>query len=195
MSDASPELERQRQWMREVLITRRTVHDYAPDPIPEPLLESALQTALAAPNHRMTEPWRFVLVGEQARRALVDIALELKRKKGLTPKGESEVRSKMLNPPHLVVVCRRRHEKPDVEREDYAAVACAVQNFMLHLWMYGVGSKWSTGGVTTAPATYALLDVPKDEEIQGFVWVGKARTDVAKPRRKHGLDEVLRRVP
>jgi nitroreductase len=183
---------------QELLLTRRTIHDYQPGPIPAGAVERAATAAMAAPNHRMTEPWRFVRVGPEGRRALVDISAELKG--GGAPMAEAaleKLRAKMLNPAELLVVCRVRHDDADIAREDYAAIACAVQNAMLSFWAEGVGSKWSTGAVTTDHRTYAALGVdPQTEEIVGFLWAGQAlRMDLPKPRRRRGLEEILRSVP
>lgn len=184
--------------VQELILTRRTIHDYQPGPIPEGAVERAVTAAMAAPNHRMTEPWRFVRVGPRGRRALVDISAELKG--GAAAMGEpalEKLRAKMLNPAELLVVCRVLHDDADIAREDYAAIACAVQNAMLSFWSEGVGSKWSTGAVTTDERTYETLGVnPGAEEIVGFLWAGQAlRADLPKPRRRRGLEEVLRSVP
>jgi nitroreductase len=184
--------------VQELILTRRTIHDYQPGPVPEGAVERAVTAAMAAPNHRMTEPWRFVRVGPEGRRSLVDISAELKG--GAAALGEpalEKLRAKMLNPGELLVVCRVRHDDPDISQEDYAAIACAVQNAMLAFWSEGVGSKWSTGAVTTDERTYRTLGVdPQQEEIIGFLWAGRAvRMDLPKPRRRRSLDEVLRSVP
>ncbi|HTV20998.1 MAG TPA: nitroreductase [Polyangiaceae bacterium] len=183
---------------QELILTRRTIHDYQPGPVPEGAVERAVTAAMAAPNHRMTEPWRFVRVGPEARRALVDISADLKG--GAAAIGEpglEKLRAKMLNPAELLVVCQTRNDDPDVAHEDYAAVACAVQNAMLSFWSEGVGSKWSTGGVTTDERTYKTLGIDAEKEtIVGFFWAGRAlRADVPKPRRRRSLDDVLRSVP
>jgi nitroreductase len=182
----------------QLILDRRTIHDYAPGPLPSGALERAVAAAMAAPNHRMTEPWRFVRVGPEARRALVAISAELKG--GSAPLSESaleKLEAKMLNPAELLVVCQVLHEKPDVVREDYAAIACAVQNAMLSFWSEGLGSKWSTGAVTTDDRTYRALGVDRSKEtIIGFLWAGQAASlDLPKPRRRRSLDEVLRSVP
>jgi nitroreductase len=184
--------------LRELIADRRTIHDYRPEPLPEGALERAVATAIAAPNHRMTEPWRFVRVGPQGRATLADISADLKG--GPDKLGEGGLRklkAKMLDPAELLVVCQVRHADEDVAREDYAAVACAVQNAMLSFWSEGLGSKWSTGGVTTDERTYRALGVnPDSEVIVGFLWAGHAaRADLPKPRRRRSVEEVLRSVP
>jgi len=184
--------------LSELIAARRTIHDYRAEPLPEGALERALEVAVAAPNHRMTEPWRFVRVGPTTRARLVDISADLKSRRAPLSEGALEkIRTQMLTPAELIVVCQVQNEDPDVAREDYAAVACAVQNAMLALCAEGIGSKWSTGAVTTDERTYASLGIdPALEQIVGFVWVGyAARDDVPKPRRRRTLSDVLRSVP
>jgi hypothetical protein len=171
--------------LEELIADRRTVHDYRPEPLPEGALERGLGLALAGPNHRMTEPWRFVRVGPEGRQALVDISAELKRGPDGAPLAGSsldKLRNKMLSPAELIVVCQVKSDDPEVSREDYAE---------------GIGSKWSTGAVTTDERTYQRLGIdPASEEIVGFLWVGYgARKDAPKPRRRRSLADVLRSVP
>jgi hypothetical protein len=68
---------------------------------------------------------------------------------------------------------------------------------MLSFWSEGLGSKWSTGAVTTDERTYRALGVdPASESIVGFLWAGHAaKIDLPKPRRRRALAEVLRSVP
>ena len=182
----------------ELILDRRTIHDYRPEPLPEGAVERAVTAAMAAPNHRMTEPWRFVRVGPETRAVLLGIAADLKGgAEALGESGLKKLRAKMIDPAELLVVCQVRHEKAEVAREDYAAVACAVQNVMLSLWSEGLGSKWSTGGVTTDERTYRALGIDRSQqEIVGFLWAGQAaQLDLPKPRRRRSLDDVLRSAP
>ncbi len=182
--------------------SRVTVHAYTTTPIPEEAIERALAAAVTAPNHRLTEPWRFLRIGPATRRALAEVAVQLKIERLDRPTNEqierarAAVSSKILDPPELIVAVQHLHEDPLVTREDYAAVACAIQNLMLSLHADGIGSKWSTGAVTRAARTYRLLGLdPAHERIVGFVWAGKPRERCAKPRRRRSLDEVVRRLP
>jgi nitroreductase len=185
--------------VQQLIVDRRTVQDYRQGPLPGGALARALEVALSAPNHRMTEPWRFVQVGPQNRQLLFEIGADLKSAPGAPLAGGARDRlaAKMLVPTELVVICQAKAADPEVAQEDYAATACAVYAAMLSLWSEGVGSKWSTGDVTTDERTYAALDVdPAQQAIVGFLWVGlDARPDAPKPRRRRTLDQILRSVP
>jgi nitroreductase len=182
----------------ELIADRRTIHDYRPEPLPEGAVERAVAAATAAPNHRMTEPWRFVRVGPEARAVLLGISADLKGGGAALAEGAlRKLKAKMMDPAELLVVCQVKNADAGVAREDYAAVACAVQNAMLSFWSEGLGSKWSTGGVTTDTRTYQALGIDAaEQEIVGFLWAGQAaKLDLPKPRRRRTLGEVLRSVP
>ncbi len=176
------------------LTTRRTIHDYRPDPLPEGALERALEAALRAPNHKLTNPWRFTRLGPKARATLTDLGVALKTKnKTPSERLQRVIRAKFSNPPELLVISQVIAADPARAREDYAAIACAIQNLCLSLWAEGIGSKWSSGAVTTHPDTYAMAMIPPGEEIVGFVWIGYPEL-VPNPGRAP-LDAVLRQTP
>jgi nitroreductase len=177
------------------LTGRRTVHRYVPEPVDPAILSRALEAAHAAPCHKLTWPWRFTRVGRATREALVQVAIRLKSARSpLDADRCAALRRKMLDPAELVVVSQVLADDPFRRQEDYAATACAIQNLSLSLAAEGVGSKWSTGGVTRDPETYALLGIdPAAEQIVGFVWVGYAAKEPPVPPRPP-LDTVVRAV-
>jgi len=181
---------------QEALTSRRTIHRFRAEPVPEEVLLRALSAANHAPAHKLTWPWRFTLPGPRARDALLQINLGLRAdSKPLTPEQAQALRRKMCDPAHLVVVTQVLAEDAYRRREDYAACCCAVQNMMLSLHASGVGSKWSTGAVTRAPASLVALGI--DHTVQGcvgFVWVGMAEVVPRSPERPP-LAELIRRVP
>lgn len=174
---------------------RRTIHDYTPDPVDEGALERAFAAAQEAPCHRLTWPWRFTRVGPQTRQALVDLNLRVKgEKRALSDEVRAKITRRMRDP-ELVVVSQVRCDDPMRSKEDYAAVACAIQNFSLSLHTEGIGTKWGTGAITRHPEAYGLVGVdPSAEEIVGFLFVGHPAVVPEAPVRPP-LDEVVRRLP
>lgn len=182
---------------RDAILQRRTVHRYTTDPIPDGAVERALECAIAAPNHKLTYPWRFTRVGADGRQQIEDLYVDLKRSDsdGLSDDDERKYRRKVGDPPELVVPSQVLADDEFRRREDYAAVATAIQNLMVSLRSEGIFSKWTTGSVTRHPETYEILEIdPDDEEIVGFVWIGyprEDRTDVESPARP-ALDQFVR---
>lgn len=168
------------------LLTRRTVHHFSRDPVPREVLTRALETAVHAPNHRLTWPWRFWVLGRQVRVPIADLQIALKTGSSEAPDPAlvERIRDKIVGPPWCVVVGCVRSDDVFRQKEDLAAVACAVQNLQLALHADGVGSKWSTGAVTRSPEVYEMLGIDADElDIVGFVWVGYAKQPVEAPSR------------
>ncbi len=161
--------------LAELFSSRRTVHHFERTELKDGVLERALEAAVTAPNHKLTFPWRFTVVGRESRKALCQLQERLKREKGepVTPEILERVSEKLLDPPVLLVVGWLRDLDESRDRENYAAVACAIQNLMLSLWHDGVGSKWGTGALTRHPDSYSLLGWDSSlQTIAGFIWIG-----------------------
>ena len=171
---------------RRLVRERRTVALFRPEAPPREHLLAAADAARWAPNHHLTEPWRFYLLGAETVRAMTGIAVELT----LAKRGNSAAkkRRQLLEavPRWMAVTCRRT-EDPFREREDYAACCCAVQNFMLCLWESGIACKWSTGAVTRDDRFYALLGAdPEEEMVVGLFSIGYPRIIPEQKRRPVG---------
>lgn len=160
----------------ELIKTRRTVHNFKMDPLPKLLLEQAIELATWAPNHKNTYPWRFYLMGPKSRKLLIDLALHVEKEK---TKGElkalqvESIQKKISNCPEIIVIARKKEENHKIAKEDYASLACAIQNICLFLWQRGVGTKWSTGALTRHSDLNKILNVEVGSiELEGFLWVG-----------------------
>jgi nitroreductase len=178
---------------RDIIHGRRTIHDYAPEPVPDAVVRLALEAAHAAPCHKLTWPWRFTRVGPTTRETLVALNIRLKGARcALDERQVAKLRAKMMHPGALLVVSQVLAEDPFRRHEDYAATCCAIQNLCLSVTASGFGSKWSTGGVTRHPETYAALGIsPEREEIVGFVWIGVPARVPPEPTRP-ALEDHLR---
>ncbi|HRJ42233.1 MAG: nitroreductase [Caldilineaceae bacterium] len=184
----------------DAITTRRTIKEFTAQPVPDDLLHQALDAGRWAQNHRMTEPWRFFILGPQSQQAVAaingDALLEKARADAETlAKMRAEAETKILSKPRIVAVTCSLCGNKEVEQEDYAAVSCAIQNIQLAAWGLGLGMQWSTSGFTTRPATYALLGVdPAQEMIAGLLYFGyPAAVPAAKARKS--LAEVTKTLP
>lgn len=168
----------------EVIRTRRTIHLFEPDRLPprEEIL-TAIDLARWAPNHHLTEPWRFYLLGRDTAEAVARLNAEMVRES----RGESAGRAKLerwLNVPGWLIVTCKRSDDELRHREDYAACCCAVQNFQLYLWSRGIGVKWTTGSVTRTDRFYDVVGIDRsDERLVAMLWYGYP-ADIARTQRK-----------
>ena len=155
--------------LHEAILGRRTIKDFKPDPVPDEMLERALTAGLWAQNHKLTQPWRFTILGPETQRAL----------------AEETGEKKILSKPAIVAVGCLVSDDEHEQWEDDGAVACAIQNIQLAAWAEGLGMQWSTGKVARAKATYKLLGIrPKEEKIAGLLFFGfPARVPEAQPRK------------
>lgn len=136
-------------------------------------IKTWLQYATFAPNHRMTEPWEIIFIGNETR-----AKLNHKRNFGDAP---------------FVLAILSKHGKTEVEKyENMVAVSCFIQNFMLLAWSEGVGTSWSSLGISLAIRN--MLNVPDDFEVVGILGVGyPEEIPVAKERK--AIDEKIKELP
>jgi nitroreductase len=176
-----------------LLRSRRTIHLFEPEQPPEDIVLRGLDLARWAPNHRLTEPWRFHLLGPETAAAIVELNAELvEAARGATAAEAKRARWAAI-PGWLVVTCAVTDD-PLRTREDYAACCCAVQNLQLYLWSAGLGVKWTTGAVTRTAAFYDLLGLdPEAHTVVGMLWYGTP-ADIPETQRRP-LDDVLTRLP
>lgn len=151
---------------------RRTIHLFEPTPPPRETLLAALDLARWAPNHRLTEPWRFYLLGRATAEAVAHLNAEIvAEKRG--PKAAQAKLARWLSMPGWFVATARLADDPLVAQENYAACCCALQNVQLYLWSEGIGTKWGTGKVTRHPRFFDLLGIDPDaEQVVGLFWYG-----------------------
>jgi nitroreductase len=179
----------------EAIRGRRSAVRYGDGPVSRAVLEQIVEAARWAPNHHLTEPWRFVVITGDARAALGEaIAAELLHDTA-NPKAEAEatgVRTKVMRSPVIIAVGQVRvSSDPEKDLEDYAACACATQNLLLAAHAAGLAAKWSTGKMTVSPAAKRFLGLDPDDRIVGYVYIGST-IDEAPSSRRRPAEEVTR---
>ncbi len=177
----------------EALRGRRSVNLYLHTPVPDELVRDALEAATWAPNHHVTEPWRFLLPGKQTVQRILDLCERIVTAKKGAELALHKRESWSEKPGWLIVTCKRSDDELR-QKEDYAACCAAIQNFMLYLWKAGVGSKWTTGDITRDAKFLDIVGVDaSDAFVVGLVWFGYPKLTPAQTRKP--LSEVLVRLP
>jgi nitroreductase len=166
----------------ELIRTRRTVKAYDPAPVDPATLDELFDLARWAPNHRLTNPWRFRVVGPRALEALKAAA-------------GPENAAKLDRAPTLVAVSAvQGGEDPVADEEDLLATATATFIVLLGAHGRGLGGYWRTPGVLRTPEGRAACGIPDAEKVLGLIHLGRAKGTRPAPDRAP-LDQIRSYLP
>ena len=150
--------------------TRRTHKAFGPDPLPREQLEELLELADWAPNHHLTVPWRFRVVGPTSLLRLKDAA---------GPEGAA----KLDRCPTLVLVSAVPDEDPVQSEEDLHATAVAAYIVLLAAHARGLAGYWRTPGLLREEEGRAAVGLPAEERFVGLLHLGYPRQERPTPAR------------
>jgi nitroreductase len=156
--------------LEDAIRTRRTHKAYGAQPVPRELLEELLELARWAPNHNLTNPWRFRVVGPESLAALKQAA-------------GAEAAAKLDRAPTLVVASQVRSDDPIQDEEDLCAVAAAIGYVLLAAHARGLAGYWRTPEVLRTPEGGVAVGVPANERVLGLIHLGPPRQDKEAPDR------------
>ena len=153
--------------------SRRTIHQFKSEPVPdEATIRAAMEQAIWAPNHHLTQPWRFYLLGAESKERICLLNAQLVNETQGERAAQVKLRRWREVPGWLVLTCRKSDDAVTM-RENYASCCCVAQNLMLILWDGGVGVKWTTGAVTRTRTFHDIIGVDcEQEEVVGLFWYG-----------------------
>ena len=176
--------------------TRQSIGRVKQDPVPKELIERILESAVHAPNHRLTEPWRFHVFTGKGRGELARVRAEIARLQA-EAEGESEEmaagrisreRKKAFRAPVVIAVISKAG-RDDVETlENYAACAAAVQNMQLTAHALGLGTMWRTGPVAYHDRMREFFGLKEGDTMVAHLYVGYPDMG-ERPRRREAARE------
>ncbi len=143
---------------------RRTIKLFLQTPIDRQVIIDGIEVARWAPNHHLTEPWHFYLLGKKTMKANVDLIRQVTAEKHDASKADFKAKAAQDIPGWLVLTCKRSDDEV-LQREDYASCCCAMQNLMLYLSEAGIGSKWATSAIAEDKRFYELLGIDQEQEL------------------------------
>jgi nitroreductase len=150
--------------------TRRTHKAYGAEPVDRETLAELFELARWAPNHNLTNPWRFRVVGPQALAALKEAA-------------GPEAAAKLDRAPTLVVASVVQNGDAVQDEEDLCAGAVAAYIVLLGAHARGLVGYWRTPGVLRTPQGRAAVGVEDGERVLGLLHLGPPRQDKEPPAR------------
>jgi nitroreductase len=150
--------------------TRRTHKAFAPEPLEREEIEELLELARWAPNHNLTAPWRFRVVGPEALAALKAVA---------GPEGAA----KLDRAPTLIVVSCALGGEPVQDEEDLHATAVASYIVLLAAHGRGYAGYWRTPKLLRGEEGRAAVGLPDEERFVGLLHLGRPRQERQPPPR------------
>jgi nitroreductase len=161
--------------------TRRTHKAFGPEPVSRETIEELLELARWAPNHRLTQPWRFRVLGPET------IAR-------LAAAGQPSEAEKLSRAPTLIVATAKLTGDDYQNREDVQATACAVYIVLLAAHAHGLASYWRTPALFETELGRAAAGLEDDEEFVSLIHLGHPITTPPAKERKP-LEEYVTFLP
>jgi nitroreductase len=161
--------------------SRRTHKQFGAEPVDEAALRELLDLARFAPNHHLTQPWRFRALGPETR-ARIEAAA-----------GEKEA-MKLRRAPTLVLATATLSGDPLTDQEDLHATAAAVYAVLLGATERGLASYWRTPVCFSEPPVREVLGLGANERVVALIHLGPP---VSTPPEKERLplDDLVTMLP
>lgn len=150
--------------------TRRTHKAFGPEPLSREQIEELLELARWAPNHHLTAPWRFRVLGPQTLARLKEVA---------GPEGAA----KLDRAPTLIVVSCALGAEPIQNEEDLHATAVASYIVLLGAHAHGLAGYWRTPALLWSEQGKEAVGLPDSERFVGLLHLGRPRQEKAPPQR------------
>ena len=177
-------------------IARRTsTRIFKPEPVPRYQIERLIAAAVRAPNHKLTEPWRFAVLTGASLQRYAEIRRAHRATRFADPNDPQAVKAiektfrEHLETPAFVVVMCAVAEDPVRREEDYGATMMAIENLMIAAAADGLGTYLRTGGILERPDVKALARVGENYRIVGIVSLGHPARD-EEPKRRTSAAEL-----
>jgi nitroreductase len=172
----------------DAIATRRSVKRFTDRAVSRADMEALLAAATLAPNHRLTQPWRFYVLGPAARYGY-GLALGTRKARKIDDPASGAALRETVGAEHralpgMIAVAVVNSENPEIREEDYAAAMMAVQNIALTAVSLGLGTHIKTGAIMDDPEARAAVGVPGDQRIVAIVNVGAPAEAVPAKKRE-----------
>ena len=163
--------------IEEAIRSRRTHKAYGSEPVDRATIDELLDLARWAPNHHLTNPWRFRVLGPGALDRLKEAA-------------GPEAAGKLDRAPTLVAVSVVQTGDAVADEEDLCAAACAAYIVLLAAHGRGLAGYWRTPAVLRTAEGRAALRIGDGEHAIALLHLGPARQEQRPPERAPAEDVI-----
>lgn len=184
---------------QEIINNRKSILPYQFEQgkrIPDEIIWQILENANRAPNHKHTEPWRFIVFTGEGLAYFAQLQAEIYTRYAGEKFKEKKLKNLQEYPlmtSHIIAVCMKKNEENKLpEIEETIAVGCAIENIYLSLTAYGLGGYLSTGGITYFKETRSHLGLADNETLIGFFYTGYVKAGEMPPAKRGAIQEKVR---
>lgn len=181
--------------LTDAIRNRRTYKSYSGDPLSREQLDELFELARWAPNHKLTEPWRFRVIGPEARARLIEVVERQARESAPVGADADAVASiavkKFDRAPTIIAVTSVRNPDPKLDVEDFSSSSVAAYIVLLAATDKGYASFWRSPGVLQSAEGSAAAGIGADEEALGLIYLGKPGPVPPKPGQRSAADSFV----
>jgi nitroreductase len=154
-----------------------------------------LENANWAPNHGLTQPWRYKVFTDSGLEKLASFQANLYQQltpvEKFKPEKYERMQTNILKSSHVIVICMQRQRSEKIlEIEEIEAVACSVQNMALTAAAYQICSFWGSGGITYTDEIKEFLGLGAKDKCLGYLYLGYSDNPTTQSRRDPIQDKV-----
>jgi len=181
----------------EAIARRVSTRAFRDTPVPREAIGRLLEAAVRAPNHKLTEPWGFVVLTGASRDRLAELRRAHRASRFDDPAApdaakaiEKTWREARDTPAFIAVLCARSDDEVR-RKEDEASAWMAVQNLLTAATAEGLGTYVRTGGILTDPGVEALVQLPPRHRVIALVSLGLPAGEESPRRRTPAAEKTL----
>jgi len=170
-----------------IIKTRRNTKRFVDRHVSDNEIRVLLDSAVWAPNHRNTEPWRFFVIRKNSPlrveivKELIDIQEEVSGNH-LSEIQKQRINDEVSGYPPFIFVYSLIDEIDEITEENYGAVCCSIQNIQLVATSMGLSAGWSTGKISRLKNLNRLLGITENLKTVGILTIGEPQWSINKGR-------------
>ncbi len=161
------------------ILSRRDIRLFQEKEVSKEIIEKILYAATWAPNHKFTEPWKFVVILPSKKAEFIDVYCQGILNMGDTPEEKAQyankaqkLRDDFQKVPAFIAAGMKMSDNAQTLLEDSLTMGCALQNMLLAAEELGLGAHWGSGAPSRSPELLKYLNFGPDVLSLGLFQLG-----------------------